>query len=134
MAKVRVVKGDNKTGFVELEKLATAKAQGWREATEDEATAKKQRREAASVTGTIQGGLEAVARGASIGGTDLLLEGLGVEGVGARADALGEIGTGLEVGGAIAASLATGARSSGSPCSSHWSISVVVISALRKAG
>lgn len=106
--KVRVVSGDNKTGYVSADKLAVAKAQGWREATEEEAAAKKQRREASSVTGTIQGGAEAVFRGASMGGTDLLLEGLGVEGVGARADALGEIGTGLEIGGAVAASIATG--------------------------
>lgn len=108
MAKVRVVRGDNSTGYVDESKLAEAKSQGWREATEKEATAKKARREASSTTGTLLGGFEAVAAGASLGGTDLALTALGADGVGARREALGEAGTALEVAGGVAASVATG--------------------------
>lgn len=106
--KVRVVTGDNRTGYVDADKLAAAKAKGWREATEKEAKQKQLRREASGVVGTVQGGFEAVAAGASLGATDLALDAIGVKGVGARRENLAEAGTALEAAGGLAAAVATG--------------------------
>lgn len=111
--KVRVVRGDNRTGYVERGNVAAALAQGWTIGTEGEAAAKQLRREASGVVGTTVGGVEAVARGASMGISDAVLAGLGAdeEAMQARQEALGGIGTGLEVGGALAATAFTGGGS-----------------------
>lgn len=108
--KVRVVQGDNRTGLVDAANVATALAQGWKLGTEEEAAAKKLRREASSATGTIKHGGLAVARGASLGITDVLARGAGMsaEELAAGQESLGGAGTGLEAAGAILATLGTG--------------------------
>lgn len=110
MAKVRVVTGDNRTGFVDEANLATARAQGWELATEQEAEAKKARREASGVTGTAVGTGEAVLRGASLGFSDSALRAMGVDskGMTTRREALGEAATVAELAGAIAPALLSG--------------------------
>lgn len=108
--KVRVVAGDNRTGYVTQEGLRGALANGWRVATEEEAEQKKLRREASSATGTLKHGTLAAARGASLGITDVLARGAGMsaEELAAGQEALGGVGTGLEAAGAIAATALSG--------------------------
>jgi hypothetical protein len=108
--KVRVVTGDNRTGYVDAANFATARAQGWRLATEGEAEAKKLRREASSATGVVKHGALAVGRGASLGITDVLARGAGMSAgeLEAGQEALGGVGTALEAGGAIAATALSG--------------------------
>jgi hypothetical protein len=109
--RVRVVQGDNRTGYVSAAEAPKALAQGWRLGTEEEASQAKLRREASSVTGTIKHGTIAAARGASLGLTDVGLEATGLvsaEELAAGQEALGEAGTALEVAGGIAATAATG--------------------------
>lgn len=107
---IRVVTGDNRSGRVSRANLSEALAQGWTIASDAEAEAKGLRREASGVVGTIQGSAEAVARGASLGFSDVAIDALGGDSkrMAARQEALGGIGTGLEVGGAVAASVLTG--------------------------
>ena len=110
MAKVRVIKGDNRTGFVDESQLATARAQGWQPATEEDVTAAKLRREASTGLGTFEAGTQAVARGVSLGLSDSLLRAGGVDArrMNANRESLGEAGTALEVAGAIAPALLSG--------------------------
>jgi hypothetical protein len=107
---VRVVSGDNRTGRVSRDKLSTALAQGWTLASEEQAAAKKLRREASSTTGTLKHGALAAARGASLGATDLAAKAFGMSSqeLEAGQEALGGAGTALEVGGALAATALTG--------------------------
>ena len=56
MAKVRVIKGDNRTGFVDESQLATARAQGWQPATEEDVTAAKLRPDINAPQQTVVGG------------------------------------------------------------------------------
>ncbi|MCA9656396.1 MAG: hypothetical protein KC501_41215 [Myxococcales bacterium] len=106
--KVRVVAGDNRTGYVARRDVAGALADGWRLGTEDEAAAAKVRREASGVVGTVQGSAEALASGASLGMSDVALDALGVENIGARREALGDAATALEIAGGVGATIATG--------------------------
>jgi hypothetical protein len=110
MAKVRVTKGDNRTGFVDEAQLATARAQGWAPATEEDVTAAKLRREASTALGTFEAGTQAVARGVSLGYSDSLLRAGGVDArrMNANRESLGEAGTALEVAGALAPALLSG--------------------------
>lgn len=107
---VRVVGPDNRTAYFKKGDIGDALAQGWRLASEGEATAAKSRREAVSTVGTIRGAAETVASGASLGLSDVAMSALGVDakGIKARREGLGEGGIGLEIAGGIAATVATG--------------------------
>lgn len=107
--RVRVVAGNNRSGTVDAANFAAAAGEGWRLASEQDAQAATLRRDASGVGGTIRGGVEAAARGASLGASDLVQAAFGADtkGIQARKDALGDVGTALEVGGAIAATVGT---------------------------
>lgn len=107
---VKVVSGDNQSGTVSRADAPEAFAQGWRLASDAEAEQSALRREASGAVGTVQGSAEALLRGASVGLSDVAIDALGGDAkrMRARQEALGDIATGLEVGGAVAASVLTG--------------------------
>jgi hypothetical protein len=110
VATVKVAKGRS---ILEIDdaKLADAADLGYQPVTDAEVKRTQAVTDAATIGGGVQGGAEALARGASLGFSDSLLRSAGVdaEGMAARSEGLGS--QALEVAGAIAPALLSGGSS-----------------------
>jgi hypothetical protein len=114
MARVRVARNDGEIGTIDESELATALASDFRVVDDSEAAEIRARNDAGSAGGMAQGAGEAALRGASLGFSDAGLRALGVDakGMAARREALGDLGTAVEVAGAIAPAAFSGGSSS----------------------
>lgn len=107
-----VIKGDQ-IMEVPTERLAEAVARGWSLADNEEAAQVQIRREESDFASGALGAGEAALAGVTLGGSTWLADALGADSdrMAARREGLGDLGTGLEVGGAVAGAFATGGGS-----------------------
>lgn len=108
---VRVIREGNRTGTVSRQELATAIAEGWSLADDEQVAQAKLRREesdfASQALGVVESGLAGASLGASTWAETNLL-GVDPERMKARREGLGDLATVAEVGGGIAATIGTG--------------------------
>jgi len=132
---VRVAKGQQ-TGTVDASQLQGALANDWRVIGDQEAAQIKLDREESSAAAQIQGGAEALARGATVGLSDVAIAGLGgdAERLAARKKHLGAGADLLEVGGAIAPAFLTGGASAGAQTAGRLGMAARTAARLSPAG
>jgi hypothetical protein len=98
-------------GSVSADDIGQALGQGFEIKDEGEAQAIRERNDAMSTMGQVQGGVEAALAGATIGGSDwaaVNMLGADREGMAARREGLGSMGTVIETAGALAPLLLSG--------------------------